>query len=91
MYIWGCYGGLAFENVHALVIQVVSVASCVIEVPGPIEVVDLWSPYAAASVGCRVLVDDPWSCSLEALNCGRTRELEVGPLSRNQVIVAIKP
>lgn len=83
--------GLTLQGVHALVVQVVCVASCVVEIPRSIEVVDFRSPNAAAAIGSGVLVDDLRCCGLQALDGGGTRKLEVGPLSRDQVVVAIKP
>lgn len=61
-----------FQYVHALVVQVVRISSCVVEVPCPVKVVDLRCPYTTASVWGGVFIDDLGCCGLESFDGGGT-------------------
>lgn len=82
---------LTLQDMHPLAVQVTVVPGSVVEVPSTVKVVDLGSPDAAASRRVRVGIDDLGRGRLQAFNGRSMRELEVRPLGRDEVVVAIEP
>lgn len=75
---------------RSLVVQVLSSSRGVVEIPSSIEIVQLRCPDAAASQRVGIRVDYLGLGRLEPLDGLSTRELEVLPFRRDEVIVPIE-
>ncbi len=76
------------QDVQSLAVEIARAAGGEVDVPGPVEVVDLGRPDIGVARGVGAGVDDLFRGRREARDGRRARDLHVRPRRRHEVIIA---
>lgn len=82
---------LTFENMNTLDVKICSLAGGIVDVPFSIKVVDLRSPDVATSWALGSGVNHFLRSSLQAIESGRSTNLNILPRCGEEVVVSSRP